>query len=77
MEKLIKYLQETYGNEITSTKAIGKAELQITIGSGVNVGEFSQSLQDHIVEHINDMDIVKIDIVDADGNLKDSFATNQ
>jgi hypothetical protein len=77
MEKLIKYLQESYGNEIIEIKHSAEAELEIRVGQAIIVNDFSQKLQDDLVNHIDKFDIIKINIIDADGNLKDSFATNQ
>jgi hypothetical protein len=77
MEELIEQLQQTYFNEIANIKAVGKAEICITVADGSNAEHFSQELQDHLVATIDELDIIKINIVDSQGTVRDSFATNQ
>jgi hypothetical protein len=77
MEELTQYLLQRCKNDIVEIKPVGKAELEIRLRPSVDSSNFSQNLQDHLVDHIDKFDIVKINIVDSNGVLKDSFATNQ
>jgi hypothetical protein len=77
MEKLIKQLQQAHSNEIASITPIGKAEINIVLNDGTEAESFSQTLRNHVVEEIDELEIIKINIVDAQGAIKDSFATNQ
>jgi hypothetical protein len=77
MEELIKQLRDKYFKSIADIKTTGKAEITVTIADEINAENFSQELQDHLVETIDELSIVKINIVDCQGTLIDSFATNQ
>ncbi|RZL43550.1 MAG: hypothetical protein EOO93_28325 [Pedobacter sp.] len=77
MEKIITQLQSKYNNEIDRIETIDKSEISIVLNNGVDSAAFSQELQNHLVEIIDELTILQINIVDAKGNVKDRFATNQ
>lgn len=77
MEELIEQLRNKYYNSIATIKTAGKAEITVTIAKETDATNFSQELQDHLIENIDKLSIVKINIVDCQGFLIDSFATNQ
>ena len=77
MEKIVTQLQSKYNNEIDRIETIDKSEISIVLNNGVDSAAFSQELQNHLVEIIDELTILQINIVDAKGNVKDRFATNQ
>jgi hypothetical protein len=77
MEELIEQLRNKYYSTISDIKTTGKAEITLTVADEKNAENFSQELQDHLVEIIDGLTILKINIVDCQGTLIDSFATNQ
>lgn len=77
MEKIITQLQSKYNTEINKIETIDKSEISIVLNNGVDSAAFSQELQNHLVEIIDELMIIQINIVDAKGNVKDRFATNQ
>ncbi len=77
MDTLISKLKSKYHDQIKEIKTVDKAEISITIRSEVHAAVFSQDLQDHLVEIIDELTIVQVDILSEDGKLLDSFATNQ
>ncbi len=77
MDTLISKLKSKYQNQIKEINTVDKAEISITIRSGIDASAFSQDLQDHLVEIIDDLTIVQVDILSEDGKVLDSFATNQ
>jgi len=77
MDTLISKLKSKYHNQIKEIKTVGKAEISIKIRSEVHAPGFSQDLQDHLIEIIDELTILQVDILSEDGKLLDSFATNQ
>jgi hypothetical protein len=77
MEKLIESLKSKYAKAIDSVTIAGKAEINITIKNGVNADTFSQELQDHLIEVVDPLSIFQFNILDHNGEQRDSFATNQ
>lgn len=77
MEKLIQHLQEAYPDQIASINKAGSAEINISLHANADAAQFSQSLQDHIVALTDEFTILKVNILDEKGGVKDSFATNQ
>lgn len=77
MENIIAQLQSKYKKQIVKIETIDKAEISIVLADGVNASAFSQELQNHLVEIIDELTILQINIVDAKGDVKDQFATNQ
>ena len=77
MEKIVTQLQSIYNNEIDRIETIGKSEISIVLNNGVDSAAFSQELQNHLVELIDELTILQINIVDAKGDVKNRFATNQ
>lgn len=77
MEKIVTQLQSKYNNEIDRIETIDKSEISIVLNNGVDSAAFSQELQNHLVEIIDELTILQINIVDAKGNVKDRFAANQ
>ena len=77
MEKIVTQLQSKYNTEINKIETIDKSEISIVLNNGVDSAAFSQELQNHLVEIIDELTILQINIVDAKGNVKDRFATNQ
>jgi hypothetical protein len=77
MEELIGQLSNKYFDSIADIKATGKAEITIKVAEGTNGENFSQELQNHLIETIDELSIVKINIMDSKGAVIDSFATNQ
>lgn len=77
MEELVAKIQDSYYKEIANIQIVGRAEICITIANGSNAEHFSQELQNHLVENIGDLDLLKVNIVDTQGAVVDSFATNQ
>ena len=53
------------------------AELSISLKKEVNPADFAQKLQDNLLAIIDDLSIVKINIIDANGTLTGSFSSNQ
>lgn len=77
MEKLIEYLKQKYGTDINAIEPLNKTELQITVSKHTQTNGLSQSIQDHLVGHIDEFEILKINLVGENGNLIDSFSTTQ
>lgn len=77
MDTLISKLKSKYQDQIKEIKTVEKAEISITIKSGIDAPEFSQDLQNHLIEIIDELTIVQIDVLSEDGKILDSFATNQ
>ena len=77
MEKIVTQLQSKYNNEIDRIETIDKSEISIVLNNGVDSAAFSQELQNHLVELIDELTILQINIVDAKGDVKNRFATNQ
>jgi len=77
MEELINQLTAHYRSVIQNITIAGKAELNITLNSGADAVDFSQNLQDHLVEILDELTIVKINILAVDGKVVDSFSSNQ
>jgi len=77
MDTLILKLKSKYQDQIKEIKTVDKAEISITIRSGIDALAFSQDLQDHLVEIIDELTIVQVDILSEDGKVLDNFATNQ
>ncbi|MDQ8051619.1 MAG: hypothetical protein REI78_01270 [Pedobacter sp.] len=77
MEKLINQLQQAYPHEIKEIKVAGPAEINIYLNDGAVAEKFSQELQDHLVSTIDELTIIKINVYDSAGTLRDSFASNQ
>jgi len=77
MEKILTQLQSKYNTQINKIETFDNAEISIFLADGVNVSAFSQELQNHLVEIIDELTILQVNIVDAKGDLKDQFATNQ
>lgn len=77
MENLIAILKEKYVNQISEIHQSGTAEIDIQITENTQANRFVQNLQNHFVELADELTIVKINIIDANGNKVDSFASNQ
>lgn len=77
MEALIKQLKQTYPNKIAQINVAGTAEINITLAADTKAESFSQELQNHLVNTIDELEIIKINIIDSKGDVRDSFATNQ
>ncbi|RZJ70441.1 MAG: hypothetical protein EOO47_23435 [Flavobacterium sp.] len=77
MEKLIATLKKKYDNQISEISQSGIAEINIQLKEGIESASFIQNLQNHFVELVDELTIVKINIIDANGNQIDSFASNQ
>lgn len=77
MTDLNRQLQDKYAHEVETIETIGPAEITITLKPNVDAATFSQNLQDHLIEIIDQQSIIKIGILDHNRQLADSFATNQ
>ena len=77
MEELIANLKTKYNSEIADIKSAGAAEISVVLKQATDDTMFVSDLKDHLVQIIDELTIVKINVVDTDGNLIDSFATNQ
>ena len=77
MEKLIVQLKEKYQASISDIKKVGVAEINIVLNNAVDGEKFARDLKNHILEVIDDQTIMKFDISTVNGELLDSFATNQ
>ncbi|TKC02609.1 M18 family aminopeptidase [Pedobacter cryotolerans] len=77
MENIIQQINQKYEGEINHIQKVGKVEISITLNRDVKTADFAQKLQDDLVKIIDELTIVKINIVDADGNLCDTFSSNQ
>jgi len=77
METLISRLKSKYQDQIKEIKTVDKAEISITIKSGIDAPTFSQDLQDHLVEIVDELTIVQVNVLAEDGKVLDSFSTNQ
>ena len=77
MEKIIAQLQSKYSTQIKKIDKIDKTEISIYLNDGVNAAEFSQDLQNHLIEIIDEFTILQVNIVDSKGDVKDQFASNQ
>lgn len=77
MENIIQKITQKYGTEIDYIKKVGTAELSIQLKKEVNATDFAQKLQDNLLTIIDDLSIVKINIVDQNGAIINSFSSNQ
>ena len=77
MENIIQQINQKYEGEINHIQKVGKVEISITLNRDVNTADFAQKLQDDLVKIIDELTIVKINIVDANGNLWHTFSSNQ
>jgi hypothetical protein len=77
MENIIQQINQKYKGEVNHIQKVGKVEISITLNRDVKAADFAQKLQDDLVKIIDELTIVKINIVDADGNLCYSFSSNQ
>ena len=77
MENISQKITEQYRAEIDQIKKVGNAELSVELSKDVNANEFAQKLQDNLLTIIDDLSIVKINIIDANGVMIDSFSSNQ
>lgn len=77
MEHIISQLREKYSTEIKNIVKVEETVIAIELLDTVQLTDFAQSLKDHLVELIDELTILKVNIVDANGKLLDSFATNQ
>lgn len=77
MENIIQKINQQYGAEVDHIKTVGRAELSIRLKKEVNPTDFAQKLQDNLLTIIDDLSIVKINIIDANGTLNGSFSSNQ
>jgi len=77
MEQIISQLREKYSTEIKNIAKVEETVIAIELLETVQLADFAQSLKDHLLELIDELTILKVNIVDANGKLLDSFATNQ
>lgn len=77
MENIIQKITQQYGSEVNYIKKIGTAEIAVQLKKDVNTTNFAQKLQDNLVDIIDDLTIVKVNVIDANGNLIESFSSNQ
>lgn len=77
MKELIEQLAAKYPLQIAKVSPIAEAELEVCLKEGVNFPAFSQNVQNHLLEMVDELTIVKVNILDHQGNIVDSFATNQ
>ena len=75
MENIIQQINQKYKDEVNHIHKVGKVEISITLNRDVKAADFAQKLQDDLVKIIDELTIVKINIVDADGNLCDTFSS--
>jgi len=76
-EHIISQLRAKYSTEIKNIVRVEETVIAIELAENVQLADFAQSLKDHLVELIDELTILKVNIVDAKGKLLDSFATNQ
>lgn len=77
MENIIQKINQKYKDEINHIEKVGKVEISITLNRNVNPTDFAQKLQDDLVKNIDELTIVKINIIDAHGNQINTFSSNQ
>jgi hypothetical protein len=77
MENIIQKINQKYGVEVDQIKKIGQAEIAIYLEQSIDTTAFAQKLQDNLLDIIDDLSIVKINIIDANGIMIDSFSSNQ
>lgn len=77
MENIIQKINQKYQVEINHIQKVGKVEISITLNRNVKATDFAQQLQNDLVNIIDELNIVKINILDANGNLIDTFSANQ
>lgn len=77
MENIIQKITQQYSAEVAHIKAVGRAEISISLKKEVDPTDFAQNLQDNLLAIIDDLSIVKINIIDANGTLTGSFSSNQ
>lgn len=77
MENIIQKITQQYSAEVAHIKTVGRAELSISLKKEVNPADFAQKLQDNLLAIIDDLSIVKINVIDANGSLTGSFSSNQ
>ena len=77
MENLIVQLKEKYQASISKIEKVGAAEINIVLNNAVDGEKFARNLKNHLLEVIDDQTIMKFDISNTNGELIDSFATNQ
>lgn len=77
METVMQQLKLRFNHQIEAITTVGKAEMTIELKPEVELALFSQQLQDHLVDLIDGLTLLRINIVDHTGKLCDSFASNQ
>ena len=77
MENIIQQINQKYKGEVNHIQKVGKVEISIMLNRNINATDFAQKLQDDLVEIIDELTIVKINIIDAHGNQINTFSSSQ
>lgn len=77
MKEIVQKLNDQYADRIETINQKGATELLISLKEEVDTERFSQDLRDHLVEIIDSQTIIKVNILNSNQELVDSFATNQ
>lgn len=77
MEKLLQEITNRYPQQVSQIEQIKPTEINITLNDNTDIASFSQELQDHIIALIDELTILKVNLLSANGTIRDSFSTNQ
>lgn len=76
MEEIIQQLAKTYQHQIAQLDRVSATEINVSLKNNVDATSFAQELKDHLVDLIDELTILKVNILDENG-LLNTFSTNQ